>query len=92
MPCRSLCVLNVRLMVPNSEKRPTRSRSGYFGVDFDAEEGQIAGAVHDYFQGVKDGLALASRNGPTYTIGVYGSGLALARLGVVQIRVTRGAG
>ena len=52
----------------------------YFGVDFDADEGQIAGAVHDYFQGLKAGIALASRNGPSYTIGVYGSGLVCSWL------------
>jgi hypothetical protein len=52
----------------------------YFAVDFDASHPVVAGAIHDYFQGVSDGFGTISRNNPTYTIGVYGSGLVCSWL------------
>lgn len=52
----------------------------YFAVDFDATQPVVAGAIHDYFQGVADGFATISRNNPVYTVGVYGSGLVCSWL------------
>ena len=52
----------------------------YFAVDFDAEQQIVAGAIHDYFQGVADGFASISRGNPAYGVGVYGSGLVCSWL------------
>jgi hypothetical protein len=52
----------------------------YFAVDFDAAQPIVAGAIHDYFQGIADGFASISRNNPAYTVGVYGSGLVCSWL------------
>jgi Domain of unknown function (DUF1906) len=52
----------------------------YFAVDFDAAQSAVAGAIHDYFQGVADGFAAISRNNSAYLIGVYGSGLVCSWL------------
>ena len=49
----------------------------YFAVDYDASPGDVAGVITDYFNGVVQGLsqARAVAGGPSYAIGVYGSGL-----------------
>lgn len=47
----------------------------YFAVDDDYDTAAIAGTISDYFRGVSDAFALLSAGGPTYRIGVYGSGL-----------------
>ena len=49
----------------------------YFAVDYDASPGDVAGVITDYFNGVVQGLsqAQAVAGGPSYAIGVYGSGL-----------------
>jgi hypothetical protein len=49
----------------------------YFAVDYDATTTTTEGAITEYFQGVKDGLAQA---GGGYDIGVYGSGRVCARI------------
>jgi hypothetical protein len=49
-------------------------------VDFDAAQMVVAGAIHDYFQGIADGFATISRNNPAYLVGVYGSGLVCSWL------------
>jgi len=43
----------------------------YFAVDFNAHEVE---SIEQYFQGIKAGLAAASRGRTEYRIGVYGSG------------------
>jgi Domain of unknown function (DUF1906) len=47
----------------------------YFAVDYDASQGELAGAIFDYFRGIKAGMAASSASGASYPIGVYGSGL-----------------
>ena len=52
-----------------------RGSAIYFAVDYDAPQGAIAGAITDYFRGVRDGFAtIAAGQDPAYRIGVYGSG------------------
>ena len=46
----------------------------YFAVDFNAQDGDIRGAVDPYFRGVAAGLQAAAGQAPDYRIGVYGSG------------------
>jgi hypothetical protein len=53
--------------------QPTRSAI-YFAVDYDASLIDISGSILDYFNGVNRGITGASQGGPTYAIGVYGSG------------------
>lgn len=47
----------------------------YFSVDFDASSGETNQRVVPYFQGVKRAFAQESGGGPSYRVGVYGSGL-----------------
>lgn len=59
----------------------------YFAVDFNAEERDMAGAVNQYFRGVRAALAAAGGGSPPYRVGVYGSGAVcgyLKRIGLVE--------
>jgi len=48
----------------------------YFGVDYDASESEIRNNIIPFFQGVKESFdQAAGGHGPTFRIGVYGSGL-----------------
>jgi hypothetical protein len=48
----------------------------YFGVDYDASESEIRNNIIPFFQGVKESFdQAAGAHGPTFRIGVYGSGL-----------------
>jgi hypothetical protein len=46
----------------------------YFAVDYNAQERDIAGAINQYFRGVRAALAAAGGGTPPYRVGVYGSG------------------
>jgi hypothetical protein len=46
----------------------------YFAVDYDASNADLAGVINDYFNGITQGLKLASRNNMEHPVGVYGSG------------------
>jgi hypothetical protein len=52
----------------------------YFAVDYDAPERDIAGAINQYFRGVRAALAAAGGGTPPYRVGVYGSGAVCAYL------------
>jgi hypothetical protein len=59
----------------------------YFAVDYDAPERDLAGAVQQYFRGVRAGLAAAGGGSPPYRVGVYGSGAVcsyLKRMGLAE--------
>jgi Domain of unknown function (DUF1906)/Bacterial SH3 domain len=48
----------------------------YFGVDYDASESEIRDNIIPFFQGIKESFdQAAGAHGPTFRIGVYGSGL-----------------
>jgi hypothetical protein len=48
----------------------------YFSVDYDASESEVRGNVIPFFEGVKESFdQAAGAHGPTFRIGVYGSGL-----------------
>jgi hypothetical protein len=46
----------------------------YFAIDYDASSADLAGVINDYFNGITQGLKLASRNNMEHPVGVYGSG------------------
>jgi hypothetical protein len=50
----------------------------YFTVDFDASNGEIAGALKDYFEGITAGFVAAGRGVSEHAVGVYGSGATCA--------------
>lgn len=52
----------------------------YFAVDYNAPERDIAGAVNQYFRGVRAGLTAAGGGVLPYRVGVYGSGAVCAYL------------
>ena len=48
----------------------------YFSVDYDASESEVRGNIIPFFEGVKESFdQAAGAHGPTFRIGVYGSGL-----------------
>ena len=48
----------------------------YFGVDYDASEGEVRDNIIPFFQGVKEAFEQAAgAHAPLFRIGVYGSGL-----------------
>ena len=48
----------------------------YFSVDYDASESEVRGNIIPFFEGVKESFGQAAgAHGPTFRIGVYGSGL-----------------
>jgi hypothetical protein len=57
----------------------------YFAVDYNAPDRDIAGAVQQYFRGVRDGLVAAGGGSPPYKIGVYGSGAVCLYLKRMQL-------
>jgi hypothetical protein len=57
----------------------------YFAVDFNAQERDIAGAIQQYFRGVRAALAAAGGGAPPYRVGVYGSGAVCAYLKRIQL-------
>jgi hypothetical protein len=57
----------------------------YFAVDFNAPERHIAGAIDQYFRGVRSALAAAGGGSPPYRVGVYGSGAVCAYLKHMQL-------
>jgi hypothetical protein len=57
----------------------------YFAVDYNASPRDIAGAVNQYFRGVRAALAAAGGGLPTYRVGVYGSGAVCAYLKGVRL-------
>jgi hypothetical protein len=67
----------------------------YFAVDFDCPIAGIAGAANDYFRGIAHGFDAI---GPSYEIGVYGSGnvcgrlLSHRRVGYTWLAQSRGRG
>jgi len=52
----------------------------YFAVDYDASPEEISANITAYFRGVRDGMSAKKPNGPTYSVGVYGSGLTCETL------------
>jgi hypothetical protein len=57
----------------------------YFAVDYNAPDREIAGAVQQYFRGVRAGLAAAGGGSPPYRVGVYGSGAVCLYLQRMQL-------
>jgi Domain of unknown function (DUF1906) len=47
----------------------------YFSVDFDASTSEVNQRIVPYFQGVRRAFSQESGGGPSYRVGVYGSGL-----------------
>lgn len=52
----------------------------YFSVDFDATKGETNGRVVPFFEGVRRAFDQESGGGPSYRVGVYGSGLVSSLL------------
>lgn len=52
----------------------------YFSVDFDASTSEINQRIVPYFQGVRRAFSQESGGGPSYRVGVYGSGLVSSTL------------
>ncbi len=59
--------------------QPARSAI-YFAVDYDASKADTQGVIEQYFEGVRDGLAVAGGGTAQYDIGVYGSGRVCAHI------------
>ena len=57
----------------------------YFAVDYNAPDRDIAGAVQQYFRGVRAGLAASGGGVPPYKVGVYGSGAVCLYLKRMQL-------
>jgi len=57
----------------------------YFAVDFNAPDRHIAGAVDQYFRGVRAAMAAAGGGSPPYRVGVYGSGAVCGYLKRMQL-------
>lgn len=60
----------------------------YFSVDFDASTSEINQRVVPYFQGVRRAFSQESGGGPSYRVGVYGSGLVssiLTAKGLIEL-------
>ncbi len=57
----------------------------YFAVDYNAPDRDIAGAVQQYFRGVRAGLAATGGGSPPYKVGVYGSGAVCLYLRRMQL-------
>jgi hypothetical protein len=52
----------------------------YFSVDFDASTAQTNDRIAPFFQGVRRAFAQESAGGPSYRVGLYGSGLVSSLL------------
>jgi hypothetical protein len=52
----------------------------YFSVDFDANTSQVNQRVVPFFEGVRRAFSQESGGGPSYRVGVYGSGLVSSLL------------
>jgi len=52
----------------------------YFSVDFDASTSQVNQRVVPFFEGVRRAFSQESGGGPSYRVGVYGSGLVSSLL------------
>lgn len=68
-------------------RQPTGSGI-YFSVDFDASTSEVNQRVVPYFQGVRRAFSQESNGGPSYRVGVYGSGLVstlLTARGLIEL-------
>lgn len=63
----------------NSIRQPAGSVI-YFGVDFDASNGEIRNNIAPYFEGVRRSFLAEGGGTPEYRIGAYGSGLVCTTL------------
>jgi hypothetical protein len=52
----------------------------YFSVDFDASTSEVNQKIAPYFRGVRRAFSEESGGGPSYRVGVYGSGLVSSML------------
>jgi len=60
----------------------------YFSVDFDASTTQTNSRIVPFFQGVRRAFSQESGGGPSYRVGVYGSGLVssiLTNRGLIEL-------
>ena len=60
----------------------------YFSVDFDASTAQTNDRIVPFFQGVRRAFSQESAGGPSYRVGVYGSGLVssiLTTKGLIEL-------